>query len=78
MLINRNELKAQMVRKHITREELALNLGISKRSLSYKIFHNKDFKEEEICKLISLFGSTIFFDFFLCVIRAQKGKEEKK
>ena len=73
MLINRDELKAQMIRKHITRDDLSKRLNVSLRTLNDKIVGNRDFKESEVCILISLFGNSIFFDFHLSVFRTKKG-----
>ena len=69
MLINRDELKAQMIRKHITRDELSKRLNVSLRTINDKIIGNRDFKENEIVTLISLFGNSIFFDFQMSVFR---------
>lgn len=76
MLINRDELKAQMIRKHITREELAKTLCVSLRSLGSKITENKDFKENEICTLVSLFGTCIFVNFQMSAFHG-KGRRVK-
>ena len=76
MLINRDELKAQMIRKHVTRDELSKRLCVSLRTLNDKIIGNRDFKESEICTLISLFGNSIFYDFHLSVFRVKKGGKE--
>lgn len=76
MLINRDELKAQMVRKHISRDELATTLCISLRSLDHKIVSNKDFKEKEICTLVGLFGTSIFDNLHVSVFRG-KGRRVK-
>lgn len=73
MLINRDELKAQMIRKHVTRDELSKLLCVSLRTLNDKIIGNRDFKESEICALISLFGNSIFFDLQMSVFRTKKG-----
>lgn len=72
-LINRDELRAQMIRKHFSREELSKHLDISLRSLNDKILGNRDFKESEIYLLISLFGSSIFFDYYLSEKQTKKG-----
>ena len=76
MLINRDELKAQMIRKHITRDELSKRMSVSLRTLNDKIIGNRDFKESEICTLISLFGASIFFDYHVSVFRTRKGGKE--
>ena len=46
--MNKNELKAEMLRHGDTNETLAEALGISKASISKKLNAKKDFKQTEI------------------------------
>ena len=46
--MNKNELKAEMLRHGDTNETLAEALGISKVSISKKLNARKDFKQTEI------------------------------
>lgn len=52
-MVNVIELKAQMVRKKYTQEQLAIELGITSRTLSNK-FKNGVFGSDEIEKMISI------------------------
>ena len=72
MLINRDELKAQMVRKHYSREKVANLLNITIRSFHDKLAGTRDFKETEIVKLVSVFSSAIFTDYCVSVLSQKK------
>ena len=48
MFVNRNELKAQLVRNNMTASDLAKILGISRQSLSLRMTSKSDFTEKEL------------------------------
>ena len=77
MLINRDELKAQMIRKHYSRVKMSKVLGVSLRSYQDKLNGVREFKESEIVKLVALFGNTIFFNYCLSVFRKERKEEEQ-
>lgn len=61
MFVNRNELKAQLVRNNMTSTDLANKLGIKKQSLSLRMQGKIEFRESEIAEMKKLFGNVIFF-----------------
>lgn len=69
MLINRDELKAQTIRNHYSREQMSNVLGISLRAYNDKLNGKREFKESEVYKLVSMFGTSIFFDVCISVFR---------
>ena len=56
--MNRDELRAEIARKKITKRDLAAALGISETSLFLKIRSEREFKETEIRKLVEVLGLT--------------------
>lgn len=56
--MNREELRAEIARKNITRRSIAQALGISETSLNLKMKHYREFKESEIRKLIDVLSLT--------------------
>lgn len=52
--MNRDELRAAIARKNITRKDLAEALGITPAALYYKLTGQHEFKETEIRKLITV------------------------
>lgn len=61
MFVNRNELKAQLVRNNMTASDLAKILGISRQSLSLRMTSKSDFTEKELKVMKDKFGEVIFF-----------------
>ena len=61
MFVNRNELKAQLVRNNMTASDLAKFLGISRQSLSLRMTSKSDFTEKELKVMKDKFGEVIFF-----------------
>lgn len=61
MFVNRNELKAQLVRNNMTASDLAKILGISRQSLSLRMTSKSDFTEKELKIMKDKFGEVIFF-----------------
>lgn len=62
--VNRKELKEVMYHKHITQENLAMLLNITRVSLNAKLSETNPsfFNEREIARLRFLFGKSIFFE----------------
>ena len=58
--INREKLKEKMYLNHMTQQELAVYLDISRQSVINKLKKGKDFTEEEMFLLKSKFGKSIF------------------
>ena len=58
--INREKLKEKMYLNHMTQQELAVYLDISRQSVINKLTKGKDFTEDEMVKLKSKFGKSIF------------------
>ena len=56
--MNRTELKAEIARKEISKTRLAEALGLSLTSFSLKLKGDREFKESEIQKLISVLELT--------------------
>lgn len=56
--MNRDELRAAIAKKNITRKEIADALGISNTGLSLKMSGRHQFKEGEIRILVSILGLT--------------------
>ena len=56
--MNRDELRAEIAKKNITRKEIADALGISNTGLSLKMSGRHQFKESEIRILVSILGLT--------------------
>ena len=60
-IVNREKLKEKMYLIHWGHQELANFLDISRQSVINKLTKGGDFTEEEMTKLKSKFGSSIFF-----------------
>ena len=60
-IVNRELLKEKMYLIHWGHQELANFLSISRQSVINKLTKGKDFTEEEMTKLRSKFGGSIFF-----------------
>lgn len=64
-MTNTLKLKALMVEKGFTQEQLAKKLGISEQSLNYKINNKREFKASEIQALTKILDvqdvDSIFF-----------------
>lgn len=56
--MNRDELRAEISRKNITRKRIAEALGISPTGLSLKLKGCNEFKESEIKTLVSVLELT--------------------
>lgn len=56
--MNRDELRAEIARKQITKRAIAEALEISEASLFLKIRGDREFKETEIRKLVDVLGMT--------------------
>ena len=52
-------LMIEMKRKKIVHEDLARVLGVTRRSISYKLSHGGDFKSEEMIKIQETFFSDV-------------------
>lgn len=59
-IINREKLKEKMHLTHMTQQGLAVYLDISRQSVINKLKKGKDFTEDEMVKLKSKFGKSIF------------------
>ena len=59
-IINREKLKEKMYLSHCTQQKLADYLDISRQSVINKLKKGKDFTEDEMVKLKSKFGKSIF------------------
>lgn len=57
-MTNTLKLRALLVEKGLTNEEIAKMLGISKQSFSMKINNVREFRISEICKLSNLLKIT--------------------
>ena len=60
-IVNRSVLLGEMAKSKIGVQDLADILHISYNSLWFKLKHNREFKENEIAKLLDLFDTCIFF-----------------
>ena len=66
--MNSRELKAQMIRKGKTADQLCAAMGISRSAWFRKVSGDSEFTQGEICKLRGLLGlddhqtAEIFFD----------------
>ena len=58
-MTNTLELKAMMIRRQITAEELADRIGISQQSLSYKINNKREFTSSEIKSISDVLAMTL-------------------
>ena len=56
--MNRDELRAEIARKNVTKKRIAEELGISATGLALKLSGNHEFKESEIKTLVSVLGLT--------------------
>lgn len=56
--MNRDELRAEIARKNVTKKHLAEALGISATGLSLKLSGANEFKESEIKTLAAVLGFT--------------------
>lgn len=63
-MTNTLKLKALMVEKGFTQEQLAKRLGISEQSLNYKINNKREFKASEITVMIDLLKITNVSEIF--------------
>lgn len=63
-MTNTLKLKALMVEKGFTQEQLAKKLGISEQSLNYKINNKREFKASEITIMIDLLKITNVSEIF--------------
>ena len=52
--MNREELRAEIARKNVTKAQIAKELGISRTGLSLKLAGNHEFKESEIKRLVTI------------------------
>lgn len=55
-MVNSILLKARMVEKGYTQDELAKKIGISPQSLNYKINNIREFKVSEIYRICKILG----------------------
>lgn len=62
MLINRDKLKGQIAEKGVKASDIAKELGISRTAYYKRLNKGRNFKEDEIQKLQSIFGKVIFFE----------------
>ncbi len=53
-MVNRDELRAEIARKNVSRKHIAEALGISATGLSLKMAGTNEFKESEIKTLVSV------------------------
>ncbi len=58
MLVDRNELRACMVRKGLIQTQIAKKIGISAPSFNLKLLGKREFNETEIERLVSEFGTS--------------------
>jgi len=58
--IDRNKLKIEMLKRGMSKKQLANDMCITYSSLYNKLAKNRDFSETEICILKSMFGEDIF------------------
>lgn len=66
-MTNTLKLKALMVEKGFTQEQLAKKLGISEQSLNYKINNKREFKASEIQALTKILDvQNVDSIFFAC------------
>lgn len=56
--MNREELRAEIARKNVTRKHIAETLGLSAAGLSLKLSGVNEFKESEIKALVSVLDLT--------------------
>lgn len=63
MLINRKVVRSKMVLADMTVKDICNVLNITDVSFYNKINGKREFTESEIYALVSLFGSSIFFDY---------------
>ena len=56
--MNREELRAEIARKNISKRAIAEALGISETSLFMKMRCDREFKESEIKKLVEVLSLT--------------------
>lgn len=54
--MNRDELRAEIARKNVTRKSIAKALGLSATGLALKLAGNHEFKETEIKTLVTILG----------------------
>lgn len=65
-MTNTLKLKALMVEKGFTQEQLAKKLGISEQSLNYKINNKREFKASEIQALTKILDVQDVDSIFFC------------
>lgn len=56
--MNRDELRAEIAKKNVTKTQIAEALGISRTGLSLKLSGNHEFKESEIKRLVDVLSLT--------------------
>lgn len=56
--MNREELRAEIARKNMTKRSIANALGISETAFLMKMKHDREFKESEIRKLVEVLDLT--------------------
>lgn len=75
--VNRKELKKAMIELDYSVDSLSKELNISRQALYNYLNSKRQFNENLISKLFSLFGASIFFDY-QCKQIAYKYRKEKK
>lgn len=60
MLVDRTKIKIEMIKRKIKSKDLANKLNLDKSTFSLKINGKRNFSENEIAILYSIFGTTIF------------------
>ncbi len=73
MPTNTSLLRARIIEKGFTQEQIAAKLGISYQAFSYKINNKNEFKVSEIQKLCELLSITNKDDYFFCQTNSQNG-----
>lgn len=56
--MNRDELRAEIAKKNVTKTKIAEALGISRTGLSLKLSGKHEFKESEIKRLVDVLSLT--------------------
>lgn len=65
-MFDQDQFNVLLYSNHMTKEQLARELGISTPTLYRKIKDSGNFSKKEIDKLIDLFGSTKIIPIFFC------------
>lgn len=58
-IINREKLKIAIAKKQMSLSQMSSIFGLSRSTLSRKIAGSRDFKEQEIWKLVEVFGRSV-------------------